>query len=581
MIRPTTVAAALFALAATVAAPPAGAAAAKKWKPHAIHIIPGVPLKPEDIKPYVPPKLPPEPPVDASEVKTVEVTEKEAVIEIRPWSSPMVGNAIHGARLPIKGTVKSNGHGCSARVWYALEPFGYLCGREARPTDQPPTTEQVLHVREGSRVPFQYVMLLVKEGVKVPMWATVEDLKNGAEPERQLERGDTVAIEKPFIWDGEKFWISVDGKVMPQKGAALMGGGSEWHGLALDDKTPLPFGWVTPDKANAYETPPEKNSKAPAALQIERRSRVQILDEQVVGKKKWLKVKVVDLPPVATTEHRIFAAVPGAKEPPKPEPEAAAPAAPPAGEFWVSADSINEVRKLDKPKTVPDDVTKWIDVDLGEQVLVAYEADRPVFATLVSSGRAIATPMGTYPVWAKVSAITMKNQPYEDKEYFVNKVPWSTFFQWHNAIHGAYWHDKFGVTKSHGCVNVAPLDARHVFEWVTPPLPAGWTGLRPLDLLASPTVVVRNSHMKKQFRQDRPIGPPDRALEGERLEEAEKRRADEAQASAANPNAANPNANPAANPNANPTANPNAANPNAANPTAAPAPKPAPPAPKP
>jgi len=36
---------------------------------------------------------------------------------------------------------------------------------------------------------------------------------------------------------------------------------------------------------------------------------------------------------------------------------------------------------------------------------------------------------------------------------------------------------------------------------------------------------VRNSHMKKQFRQDRPIGPPDRGLEAQRLEEADAARA--------------------------------------------------------
>jgi hypothetical protein len=64
-----------------------------------------------------------------------------------------------------------------------------------------------------------------------------------------------------------------------------------------------------------------------------------------------------------------------------------------------------------------------------------------------------------------------------------------------------------------------------VFEWVDPPLPPGWTGLRPLELLKSPYVVVRNSHMKKQFRQDRPIGPPDRGLEAQRLEEADAARA--------------------------------------------------------
>lgn len=65
----------------------------------------------------------------------------------------------------------------------------------------------------------------------------------------------------------------------------------------------------------------------------------------------------------------------------------------------------------------------------------------------------------------------MKSQPYDDKGYFVNMVPWSTFFQAHNAIHGAFWHDRFGGVKSHGCINVAPLDARFVFEWLKPELP--------------------------------------------------------------------------------------------------------------
>jgi lipoprotein-anchoring transpeptidase ErfK/SrfK len=503
---------------------PAGAA--KPWKPHPIKVIPGVPLKPEDIKPYVPPHLAPEPPAEPSEVKTVEVTVAEAVINIRPWSSPMVGNAVLGARLPVRGVVPAKHGGCGSRLWYALDPFGYLCARDGHPTDEPATTEQVLQVREGSRVPFQYVMVLIKDDVQLPMWATLDDMKNGAEPERQLKKGDTVAIEKPFKWDGEQYWISVDGKVIPQKGSFPMGGGSHWHGIEIDANTPLPFGWITPEKANVYAAPPEKSDKGAVATQLERRTRVNIVDERTVGHRRWLKVTVAEPPPPPTFGDIL--ADSGKKQTAQPPVEPP----PPPAEMWVNAETVNEVRVLERPKTIAEGVNKWIDVDLGEQVLVMYQDDRPIFATLVSSGRAIATPMGTYPVWAKVSAITMKNQPYEDKEYFVNKVPWSTFFQWHNAIHGAYWHDRFGVTKSHGCVNVAPLDARRVFEWVTPPLPPGWTGLRPLDLLQSPTVVVRNSHMAKQFRQDRPIGPPDRELEGQRLEEAEKRRAEESAAQA-------------------------------------------------
>jgi hypothetical protein len=126
----------------------------------------------------------------------------------------------------------------------------------------------------------------------------------------------------------------------------------------------------------------------------------------------------------------------------------------------------------------------------------------------------------------------MKSQPYEEKSYFVNKVPWVLFFQAHNAIHGAYWHDRFGVSKSHGCVNVAPLDARHLFEWLAPPLAPAWTGYRAPNLLDSATVHIRNSHLTPALVQERPIGPPDRDLESLKLLEAEQHRGEASEAGA-------------------------------------------------
>lgn len=498
-----------------------------KIKP-GVKVIPGVPMRAQDIPPYVPPKLGEDPPPEASDVKVIKITVPEANILVRPFMSPLIGNAIEGARLPVRGTLPAK-RGCSGKLWYAVEPFGWVCSREAVPTDQAPTTEQVLKVNDGERLPFRYVMVLIKEGDKIPMWASLEDMKQGKEPERQLEKGDTVAVEKSYKHDDAVYWVSVEGKVLPQKGTGQMGQGSAWHGIALDETTPLPFGWITQPKTRAFEGQPPADAKDKTAPKAElpRRTRVKILDEQTIGKKRWLKITVAAPPP--TERASVFN-----KGDEKPAAADETPALPDATqELWVSADGINEVRLLPRPATVPATIDRWIDVDLGEQVLVAYEKDKPVFATLVSSGRAIPTPMGTYPVWAKAAAISMKSQAYEDKGYFVNKVPWSTFFQWHNAIHGAYWHDQFGVVKSHGCVNVSPLDARHVFEWVTPAMPAGWSGLRPAELLSSPYVVVRNSKAKKPFRQDRPIGPPDRDLEAARVADADKRRADEAAAAAA------------------------------------------------
>lgn len=56
-------------------------------------------------------------------------------------------------------------------------------------------------------------------------------------------------------------------------------------------------------------------------------------------------------------------------------------------------------------------------------------------------------------------------------------VPWIQYFSAGFALHGAYWHDVFGTPRSHGCVNLAPIDARIVFQWTDPPVPDGWHGV--------------------------------------------------------------------------------------------------------
>jgi len=56
-------------------------------------------------------------------------------------------------------------------------------------------------------------------------------------------------------------------------------------------------------------------------------------------------------------------------------------------------------------------------------------------------------------------------------------VPWIQYFAAGFALHGAYWHDVFGIPRSHGCVNLSPIDARLVFRWTDPPVPDNWHGI--------------------------------------------------------------------------------------------------------
>ncbi len=121
---------------------------------------------------------------------------------------------------------------------------------------------------------------------------------------------------------------------------------------------------------------------------------------------------------------------------------------------------------------------RWFHVDVSEQTLVAYEGDRPVFATLVSTGRAgFDTPIGTYRIQSKHVSATMDDPDSATEAYSIEDVPWTMYFEGSYALHGAFWHDSFGHRRSHGCVNLAPADARWVFHFATPELPSGWHGV--------------------------------------------------------------------------------------------------------
>ena len=121
---------------------------------------------------------------------------------------------------------------------------------------------------------------------------------------------------------------------------------------------------------------------------------------------------------------------------------------------------------------------RWVHVDLSDQTLVAYEGDRPVFTTMVSTGReGFETPVGTFRVQSKHVSTTMEDIEGGAEAYSIEDVPWTMYFEGSYALHGAFWHDAFGRVRSHGCVNLAPADARWLFQWSWPMLPPGWHGV--------------------------------------------------------------------------------------------------------
>jgi len=138
--------------------------------------------------------------------------------------------------------------------------------------------------------------------------------------------------------------------------------------------------------------------------------------------------------------------------------------------------SLRNAEQRERPEGVGADA-RWIHVDLSEQTLVAYEGDRPVFATIVSTGaQGFETPRGLFRIQSKHVSTTMDNLAAAGAEYSIEDVPWTMYFEGNYALHGAFWHSNFGRVRSHGCVNLAPTDARWLFRWSTPTLPESWHG---------------------------------------------------------------------------------------------------------
>lgn len=145
---------------------------------------------------------------------------------------------------------------------------------------------------------------------------------------------------------------------------------------------------------------------------------------------------------------------------------------------FIKRDEVRIARAIPRPEGISA-AQKWIHVDLSEQTLVAYEGDKPVFATLIASGKpGHDTPTGMYRISQKYVSTTMRGDDPIDGLYDVEDVPWTMYYHEGYALHGAYWHDTFGNVRSHGCTNIAPADARWLFYWTSPELPERWHGVR-------------------------------------------------------------------------------------------------------
>ena len=319
-----------------------------------------------------------------------------------------------------------------------------------------------------------------------------------------------------------QFAVTVDMRLIPIS-KLKPDSASAFHGLEITDKMALPFAWVNKTEVTTYQLIKGKD-QVRAGQPIPRRALVPLSGN--------VRMK---------TGARFYQSARDKT-------------------VWLRADDLGVV---DKPPTWPEFAEKgekWIDVSITSQVLVLYEGKKPVYATLVSTGRdklgdpkeTLSTLRGTFRLQSKHVAAAMDSEENSsvsggsrghgskmsanaaetserlkkqaasgatlnaddkrrlaniskgrDPEYGITMrrgssdfelrdVPWIQYFASGYALHGAYWHDVFGIARSHGCINLAPIDARYVFQWTDPPVPKGWHGINVgADMGEGTGVVVR------------------------------------------------------------------------------------------
>ena len=151
---------------------------------------------------------------------------------------------------------------------------------------------------------------------------------------------------------------------------------------------------------------------------------------------------------------------------------------------WVLARDVRRIPRAEMSPIHPFAGKKHIEVDLDKQRLTCYEGSRIAFTTLVASGLGrvegdaeldLATHTGEANVLLKQASRHMSNRPYPDGPPLAGEIfdlpgiPWNCFFDLSGtAIHGTYWHNDFGIRRSHGCLNVSCAVARWIYRWAYP-----------------------------------------------------------------------------------------------------------------
>ena len=374
--------------------------------------------------------------------KSIEVVNDGAPVMVEPDSeSRRRGTVGAGTRLGFKRRVF--GEGCSTGVWYETSDLLYICEANVEPSPMPPGPLIDGLGANGQRLPQQYAFI------------KFDGTRAYHHPSDYFRNDYVEAFGKSFgiVVTGEQVYqgiafVRTRRHLWVERGSVHFVDGSSFEGEKLARGRPLDIAWVSVRPAKVFEKP---NGRVLQSL--DRHTAVHIQSQ----KGAWVRL---------------------------------------LSGGWMRSGALARPELVKPPEGIRP-TERWIDIDIEQQVLVAYEGPTPTFATLVSTGRNTReskTPLGIFQIWAKLDFTDMDDleRTDVDKNYAIQDVPWVQFFKGSYGFHAAFWHDDFGRRRSHGCINLSPADARYLFSFTHPVLPPGWNAILPVPADRPTTVQVRD-----------------------------------------------------------------------------------------
>ncbi|QAT82711.1 ErfK/YbiS/YcfS/YnhG family protein [Corallococcus coralloides] len=342
--------------------------------------------------------------------------------------SPSLGTVAQDMRVKWQGAMR----GPDCDTWVQLQPRGWVCERYLEQNFREPRVRPLPRVEEGALTPGVYARVVGHRVRAYPSLALARRKKKGV----LLKGSVTVKLRGQVKVGRRTFWRTSDGQYFEAR-VLREHRPSDFSGLDAEAlaSLPMPFGWAQSRSAPRTDVVVRKAPDARAERETTLPPRTLVSVRELSPDGQWVRI---------------------------------------AEDHWVARDDLHVAWSLASPSIV-EPGARWLDVDLEAQTLIAYEGDRPVYATLISSGKpGTDTPEGLFRIWVKFAEADMTGTMGK-ASYRVATVPWTMFFEGDFALHTAYWHDRFGEPVSHGCINLAPKDARALYGWTTPEVPAGWS----------------------------------------------------------------------------------------------------------